>query len=96
MTRLTVELQRDGKVEKDIDSRVEFLRLWSYLLYRTEETLRSHEHPVRQLANSLATHKILNQEELLPFVAGIPRNITRVAIPRNLEPRYDPIELLRE
>ena len=82
MTRLTVELQCAGKVETDAELRVQFFR-------RTEETLRSHAPLVRQLAKSLATHEILSQEELLPFVAGIPRNITRVAIPRKLERRPD-------
>jgi hypothetical protein len=96
MTRLTVELQCAGKVEMDAQLRVEFFRLWSYLLLRTEETLRGHAPLVRQLAKSLATREILNQEELLAFVAGIPRNNTKVAIPQNLERRYDPIELLQE
>jgi hypothetical protein len=96
MTRLTIEVQCAGTVDIDDKLRNEFTRLWSYLLCRTEETLRSYASVVRRLADALATHEILNDARLRPFIVDIPRDTTRVAIPSNLERRYDPIELLRE
>lgn len=96
MTRLAIEVQCAEKVDIDDELHNEFTRLWSYLLCRTEETLRSHASVVRRVADALATHEILNDARLRPFIIDIPRNTTRVAIPSNLERWYDPIELLRE
>jgi hypothetical protein len=96
MTRLTIEAQCAGTVDIDDKLHNEFTRLWSYLLCRREETLRSHASVVRRLADALTTHEILNDARLRPFIVDIPRDTTRVAIPSNLERRYDPIELLRE